>query len=222
MMRTLIIGDIHGCSKTFRKLVEEVVQLQREDVLYLLGDYIDRGPDSKGVIDFILELRRNGYKVRTLRGNHEQQLLEAFVHPASEKFWLKSGAPVTLESFNISSVNKLPDEYIQFFNETEFFVETGDFILAHAGLNFTLENPLIDFMSMMWIRDFEDRNNFLNGRLLIHGHTPLKRYKLLAQDFRQTINMDGGCAYRHIPNFGNLFALDFYARTFYEVRNDDV
>ena len=87
--------------------------------------------------------------MRTLRGNHEQQLLEAFVHPASEKFWLKSGAPVTLESFNISSVNKLPDEYIHFFNETEFFVETGDFILAHAGLNFTLENPLIDFMSMI-------------------------------------------------------------------------
>ena len=66
MNRTFAIGDLHGCSRTFRKLILENINLQKEDELYCLGDYVDRGPDSKGVIDFILELKEKGYKVQIM------------------------------------------------------------------------------------------------------------------------------------------------------------
>ena len=76
-MKTWVIPDVHGCSKTLRYVVEEMIRLQKEDILFLLGDLIDRGPDSKGVIDYIMGLEARGYNVTTLRGNHEDYLLKA-------------------------------------------------------------------------------------------------------------------------------------------------
>jgi serine/threonine protein phosphatase 1 len=85
MPRVFIIGDIHGCNKTFRKLVLEKISIRKTDKIYCLGDYIDRGPDSKGVIDFIIQLRKDGFNIHTLRGNHEQLLLESEIdEPAKE------------------------------------------------------------------------------------------------------------------------------------------
>jgi len=60
MARVFIIGDIHGCCKTCKKLILEKINIQKSDKIYCLGDYVDRGPDSKGVIDFILQLRKKG------------------------------------------------------------------------------------------------------------------------------------------------------------------
>jgi len=70
-MRQIAISDIHGCARTFQALLDKI-QLSTNDQLYLLGDYIDRGPDSKGVIDTILGLINAGYRVQTLMGNHEK------------------------------------------------------------------------------------------------------------------------------------------------------
>src|SRR5215218_1348691 len=93
------ISDIHGCCKTFRYMVEEVLHLQASDQLFLLGDYIDRGPDSKGVIDFILELRAKGYRVETLMGNHEFMMLETWEDASYLPLWLRNGGDTTLASF---------------------------------------------------------------------------------------------------------------------------
>ena len=114
------IGDLHGCSKTFRKLVMDVIKLQKSDVLYCLGDYVDRGPDSKGVIDFILELRENGYTVNTLRGNHDQMMMDASKNSESLKDWLRNGGSTTLKSFNVQSYEELDSKYKRFFYETQF------------------------------------------------------------------------------------------------------
>lgn len=75
--RTIAIADIHGCCRTFRRLLFDIVRLDKADTLYLLGDMIDRGPDSKGVIETILELHEEGYAIKPVRGNHEQMLLQA-------------------------------------------------------------------------------------------------------------------------------------------------
>ena len=77
MERIFAIGDIHGCSKTFKKLLLDKIKINKSDTIYCVGDYIDRGEDSKGVIDFILDLRAEGYTIHTLRGNHEQMLLDS-------------------------------------------------------------------------------------------------------------------------------------------------
>ena len=76
MPEIFAIGDIHGCFKTFKKLLLEEIGIQQSDKIYCIGDYIDRGNDSKGVMDFIINLRIAGYHVYTLRGNHEQMMLE--------------------------------------------------------------------------------------------------------------------------------------------------
>src|SRR3954452_10553358 len=75
--RRFVIPDIHGCSRTFRRLVSEVIRLQAGDELYLLGDMIDRGPDSKGVLDFIFQMRHEGFTVKGVKGNHEEMCLRA-------------------------------------------------------------------------------------------------------------------------------------------------
>ena len=103
-MRRFAISDIHGCRATFEKMLTEVLQLQKEDTLYLLGDYIDRGPDSRGVIDHIWALQKEGYQVHCLRGNHEQMLLDEV---DKDGFWYK-GNRATLDSFQIKSNQGIP------------------------------------------------------------------------------------------------------------------
>jgi predicted MPP superfamily phosphohydrolase len=74
--RRFAIGDIHGCNLTLQALVKEQLQLTKQDQLFLLGDYVNRGPDSMGVLNFIMGLQAEGYQVFALRGNHEQMLLD--------------------------------------------------------------------------------------------------------------------------------------------------
>lgn len=215
------MGDIHGCSKTFDKLVNDYIGLKKNDELYCVGDYIDRGNDSKGVIDFILELRKNNYHVHTLRGNHEQMLLDAAERRDALSLWLMNGGDTTLDSFNIGSIDEMDPVYMDFFRKTEFFSYTNDYITVHAGLNFNILNPFSDKNSMLWIRGFRTDMSYLNGRLLIHGHTPLEREKIVSQSFSGTLNIDGGCVYKYSEGMGNLFAINFYEQKFIEAKNID-
>ena len=75
MKKQWVIPDLHGCSQTLQALITEQIRPSRSDVLYFLGDYIDRGPDSKGVIDYIITLQENEYEVKVLKGNHEDYFL---------------------------------------------------------------------------------------------------------------------------------------------------
>lgn len=219
MGNTYMIGDIHGCCKTFRFLVEKEIELKKSDMLYCLGDYIDRGPDSKGVIDFILELRAKGFQVRTLRGNHEQMLLDSFRSMDVLDLWIANGGGTTLESFGIDSVFQLGEVYQGFFQQTELCVTTKDFILAHAGLNFKLANPMEDEKAMLWIRNFRVNPSFLAGRVLIHGHTPVTKDFILSQQRNGAVNLDGGCVYNHYDSFGYLCALNFDDWKFMAIKN---
>ncbi len=78
MAKQWVIPDIHGYSGTLQALIEEQIKPSRNDTIYFLGDYIDRGPDSKGVIDYIIDLKEDDYNIRTLRGNHEDYLVRTF------------------------------------------------------------------------------------------------------------------------------------------------
>lgn len=218
MERIFAIGDIHGCSKTFETLLFDKIQLRKTDQIYCVGDYIDRGHDSKGVIDIILKLRDDGYSIYTLRGNHEQMMLDAFTFEEAMDLWIKNGGDETLESFGIASLNDLPDRYLSFLTETEFFIEKDNYIFAHAGLNFHNENIFEDKEAMLWIRDFDCYQPALGSRLLIHGHTPERLNYILSQK-GNCINIDGGCVYAHRKRFGNLVAIDLDERKFISLKN---
>lgn len=213
MERIFAIGDIHGCSKTFEKLLTDKIQLTKEDEIYCIGDYIDRGEDSKGVFDLIIKLRAEGYHIYTLRGNHEQMMLEAVTDKRALNLWLDNGGKKTLKSFGIKSLEDLPSEYLSFLNETEFYLQKENYIFAHAGLNFKNENLFKDKEAMLWERDFFPQQAVLGDRLLVHGHTPIPLTFILKQK-GNCINIDGGCVYTNRPHFGNLVAIDLKKREF--------
>lgn len=221
MKRKFFIGDIHGCSKTFRKLITGKLDVRKTDEIICVGDYIDRGPDSKGVVDFILELRQQNFNICTLRGNHEQMLLDSSKDQASFNLWIVNGGNTTLSSFNISGTHELDPEYRDFFEQTKFYVQGEDFIAVHAGLNFETGNPFSDKESMLWIRDSIVDHSFLNGKILIHGHTPREADFIMSQQFEGPLNIDGGCVYKGYDGMGNLFALDFCNKKMISVKNID-
>ncbi|MBR9919791.1 MAG: serine/threonine protein phosphatase [Bacteroidetes bacterium] len=212
--RTLIFTDIHGCNATFRALLEEM-DPGNEDQLCFLGDYIDRGPDSKGVIDTIWEWREKVDRLICLRGNHEQLLLEGLDDACSLAVWMANGGRETLDSFQAKTIADIPSDYINFFHSTSHFAEVENAILVHAGLNFITSDgsPYSDLDGMLWIRNwYKDINyDWLGERMVIHGHTPVsdQTVRAMAKDFKsqQYLNLDSGCVYDE-KGYGHLSAYD--------------
>ncbi|MEL7220660.1 MAG: metallophosphoesterase family protein [Bacteroidota bacterium] len=209
-MRKFAISDIHGAKKTLVALLDKL-QFSTKDELYLLGDYIDRGPDSKGVIDYIWQLQNEGYTLKCLRGNHEQMLINICDSPLP---YHKSNYPYMLKSFGISDPNQTPVEYLNWMKSLPWQFEVDQYILVHAGLNYNVDNPLMDTDAMLWIRDSRgmiDRQ-WLNGRIVIHGHTPTAKDAIehYAKHLNSTpqLVIDNGCVFGHRPGLGHLAALE--------------
>jgi serine/threonine protein phosphatase 1 len=219
MGRIIAIGDIHGCARTFSKLIMEEIRLKKSDTIYCIGDYIDRGPDSKGVIDLILDLRKRGYQIRTLRGNHEQLMLDSLKGGEARLNWYVNGGDETLRSFGVSSYNDFKPEYKDFFTRTRLYFENGPYIFVHAGLNFGPADPFEDKMAMMWIRDFTIDPKKLGNRIIIHGHTPRPLQLILKPKQENVYNIDAGCVYPERHGHGYLVALDLTNREWIVVQN---
>lgn len=212
MIRRIVVGDIHGCAKTFKKLIEEKIRPGREDELILVGDYINKGPDSKGVLDFLMELKKRVGGLIALRGNHEQILLDGLKYRWEEIAFRNKGGIETLKSFGVRDLHEIPEKYISFIAATSYFYETGDFLIVHAGLNFDLEDPFRDDYSMLNIRQMKVEPAKIGNKILIHGHTPLPWKTIEAKigegkkDFEY--NLDAGCVYPEYEGYGWLAALD--------------
>ncbi len=221
MARVFAIGDIHGCSNTFKKLLLDKIKIQKSDKIYCIGDYIDRGNDSKGVIDFILKLRKKGYHIHTLRGNHEQLMFDSVKSEKNFKHWVKNGGDTTLKSFRISSYDKMKPVYKNFFKRTKFFIKSGKFIFVHAGLNFQTAFPFEDKYSMLWLREIHIDKQRLGNRFIIHGHTPRPMEFIINQQGKSAVNIDGGCVFKNNVALGNLVALNITEGRFIVARNED-
>lgn len=225
-MREIAISDIHGCKKTFEALLDQIA-FSQSDVLYLLGDYVDRGPDSKGVIDHIWALQQAGFQIKCLKGNHEELVLRA----ASGNFtylekWLKTDGKDTLRSFGVETCADIPHKYLDWMEALPYFFEAGKYLLVHAGLDFSLEDPLSDSSEMCWLRHWHPniRYEWLRDRIILHGHTPITRDDLEIQHRNiqslQYLDIDAGCVYgdpRHWKSegLGNLCAFDMSSQRLY-------
>lgn len=207
-MRRFVIADIHGCARTFRRLVTEVIGLNREDELYLLGDLIDRGPDSKGVLDLILELRAKGFKVVSVRGNHEEMCLHAGDSLQDMALWLLNGGQATLASFEADGPGDIPHEYRLLLASLPYYIILDDFVLVHGSLNFGRDDPFADTEAMLWQRDCIVDSSRIGGRRLIAGHTPVTREQLEASLKGDRIMLDNGCVFSVKPGIGSLAALE--------------
>ena len=214
-MSSYVIGDVHGCSRTLEELVTNKLCLKEPDQLYLVGDYIDRGPDSKGVLDFIIDIGKQ-YQVVPLMGNHEWMLLEAALSNSSDEIWLYNGGEATLESFGAAAANEVPAEYIDFIKSLKLYHELDKHLLVHAGFNLDVEDMYEDTNAMLWARyvTYPDDAEELQGRIVVHGHTPITREELVesVNNHSNGINLDTGCVFTGTEGMGYLAALDLDTR----------
>ena len=221
MGKAWVIGDIHGCYRTLRRLVERI-HFSKEDTLYLLGDYVSRGPDSKGVIDYVWQLQREGYHVVGLMGNHEEMLLNARTDEDEAQRLLRHGGQQTLLSFGVADLADIPPPYFDWIEQLPSLLILENYVLVHAGLNFELLNPFADEQAMRWIRDSPVNPKLIGYRVLVHGHTPVALGSIrnrLKQESITEINLDGGCVYSEREGQGHLVAFELESRKLVVQRN---
>lgn len=207
-LKKYVISDIHGCFYTFQELLHKI-GLSKDDELYLLGDFINRGPNSKLVIDNIIYLKSQGYNITTLKGNHEEMVFDSI-----ELEGWTSGAEETLRSFNIKHLNQLDKKYIKWFSNLKSAYIDDHFIFVHAGLNFENRDPFEDTKSIFWIQDWYKSINYrwLNDRKIIHGHVPKTKIEIevMLRNFPKTkvLNIDNGCYMKGESGFGSLCCVE--------------
>jgi serine/threonine protein phosphatase 1 len=219
-----VIPDIHGCAKTLQALIEELIQPSKHDWIYFLGDYIDRGPSSKEVIDYIIYLQKEQYNIRTLMGNHEDFLLKSYDEEINLKSvlglkkknrkkeeWFFHGGKDTMKSFKVVNLKDFPAEYLDWMKNLEYFIELENFLLVHAGFNFRSEDPFEDKSSMLWIREYDIDNEKIGNKRIIHGHVPVSLEFIdmsLKSNTYQFIDLDNGPYMTTREGIGNLVALE--------------
>jgi serine/threonine protein phosphatase 1 len=223
MNRLLAISDIHGCFKTFYELVVNRISLSRSDKLVLLGDYIDRGPSSKEVIDFIIDLREKKFNVVPLAGNHEQMLVDAFRDPHVLPLWLMNSGMTTLESLHINSIADIDSKYISFFTGLNYFETEGDNIFVHAGFNDHAPDPFSDIDGMIWQCKTGYSNHVFTGKRIIHGHRPktIAYVQKMISDRSPVIPIDTGCVYDEDDGYGYLSAIEMNSMQLISIKRID-
>ncbi len=221
-MKRYAISDIHGCYQTFIDLLAQL-NLTKEDELYLLGDLIDRGPNSKAVMDHVMQMQEDGYKVTVLMGNHEFMFLQAIDETIPYcwdwrryQLWIKNGGITTMMNFGynrIDDLKNLDKKYDTFVRNLTTHVELDNCILVHAGFNFKEEDIYKDKNSMYWIRHYyaDIDPAKINNKTIVHGHSA-RRFDTLEAEIADkkypAINIDCGCVYHIKSGIGYLCALD--------------
>ncbi|HUR47871.1 MAG TPA: metallophosphoesterase family protein [Candidatus Saccharimonadales bacterium] len=172
-MRTLAIGDIHGCYTSLTSLLSRVAP-STDDQIIFLGDYIDRGADSRGVIELLASDSIKGRKV-FLRGNHEVMMLDARANPIDSHNWLGCGGFETLLSYGVKVTadwaSAVPETHWQFLEKTSPWFETEKNIYVHGGADPDLDMSAQRALYLYWSR-FEQIRPHKSGKKIICGHSP--------------------------------------------------
>lgn len=190
--RIYAVGDIHGERELLNALYEMIEQDAKSIlsaggrvIIIHLGDYIDRGSDSRGVVER-LTAPLHGCERRFLMGNHEQALLRFLQQPEAGPDWLRYGGAETLASYGVSPAlggearmrrlaaeltARMPEAHRAFFEALEPYAAIGDYAFVHAGVmpGAPLERQTLD--ALLWIREPFLSSSAWHGRVIVHGHT---------------------------------------------------
>jgi serine/threonine protein phosphatase 1 len=170
------IGDVHGCLDKLSELVRRCYDdAAGQPLRYVfLGDYVDRGPDSRGVVQFLMEFQRaRGGQDIFLKGNHEDLMLAAADSEFFEERWLANGGTETLESYDLSSAAEIPVDHLNWLRQLPLFFDDGQRFFVHAGVHPDRPLDQQDEDDLLWIRKPFLASEKDYGRLVVHGHTPL-------------------------------------------------
>ncbi len=179
-MRTLVVGDIHGKLDLFNELLVKMNYKPHEDFLVLIGDLVDRGENSKGVVERAIELKKEAPDtVVVLQGNHEVMMLNSVARPNTEasEGWLKTGGLDCLKSYtNEQGDVEIPPEHIEFISSLPAWYEDDHAIYVHASLPKMTDGSFLhpsfspDSAELMWGRNRRFFSEY-DGKLVVFGHT---------------------------------------------------
>jgi calcineurin-like phosphoesterase family protein len=193
--RTIAIGDIHGCAAALAGLVE-ALQPAAADCLIFLGDYIDRGPDSRGVLEQVLALQER-CTVVPLLGNHEEMLLTALDGREALKYWLHFGGLTALESYGYSGEDEvltadlwkyIPREHIEFLLSCRNYFEGVGHIFVHAYYEPGLPLVAQNWNALRWTSLPATPEPHYSGKIAVVGHTPQWKGEILDLGFLKCID----------------------------------
>jgi serine/threonine protein phosphatase 1 len=196
--RVYAVGDIHGRLD----LLDEILRLIAEDgkspidrkILVFLGDYVDRGPESKGVLARLLQPMPTSFEAHYLKGNHEQSLLGFLADPLLYRAWRHYGAMECLASYGVrpplqddddafiaardALAQKMPPDHLNFLNNLELAFEIGDYFFAHAGVRPGISLDQQSPEDLLWIRESFLASDANFGKVVVHGHSPASKPSL--------------------------------------------
>ncbi len=210
--RIFAIGDVHGCARELEALLMKL-NIQKEDLVVFLGDYVDRGPDSRQVVETVIRLKER-CEVVALKGNHEAMFLDFLEHPESPGaglFVLNGGTSTLANYAGPEGSIEMPQSHVDFFRGLKLSYETEKYFFVHAGVPnqplSTLDEKQHE-LHMLW-----SRYPFLNShypweKVVVHGHTPVREVDVQPN----RINLDTGCVYD-----GKLTAMEFPGRIVHQV-----
>ncbi len=213
-LRVYAIGDVHGCLGKLERLLSDIegdvnTCPPRDHRIILCGDYVDRGPDTAGVVEILIAMTKDDDRVTCLYGNHEDEFLGFLIDPHYwADVWLQYGGVETLASYGVNASDflglsadldalrdafeaALPAEHAAFLEGLPRSVHLGDFFFAHAGIRPGVALDAQDDNDLIWIRSeflFDERDH---GAVIVHGHTPHRAVEVK----RNRINIDTGAVF---------------------------
>jgi len=192
--KTFVVGDVHGCLEMLKRLIDKIDWNPSSDRLIFIGDYIDRGQDARGVVDFVLKLKENSPLVECLIGNHEQMFLD-YLSGVNPHGFILNGGVSTLKSYEDVRRSKddalFPSSHLDFFSSLLPMIELDQYYIVHAGFRPNIRIEDQDFVDMIWIRDEFIYSDYDFGKVVIFGHTPLNEPMIM----KNKIGIDTGAVY---------------------------
>jgi len=197
MNKIFAIGDIHGCLDKLEELIGKIPADPRKDRLVFLGDYIDRGTQSREVVDYVITLKHTYKNIIYLMGNHELMFLN-YLEGIDEELYLANGGRQTLCDYGIAGTDspderkkKIPVKHLQFYQSLFPYYETENYLFVHAGLIPGLEPAKQKIDDLVWVRgDFIDSSDDF-GKIVVFGHTRFGRPLIE----KNKIGIDTGAVY---------------------------
>lgn len=218
-MSRYVIGDIHGCNDELRRLVEKL-PLAGGDRLIFLGDYIDRGPDSAGVVSYLLSLQQQFKEINCvfLKGNHEDMFLSYLgLRGQHGDMFLVNGGKTTLASYGVAAdklpgprvLSVIPAEHMRFFEALENYYLMDSFLCVHAGIHPQKSLAEQTDEELFWIRNAFIYSSHRLPYTVLFGHTP---QPTVLYDLPYKVGLDTGLVYGNM-----LTCLDVDEKVLYQI-----
>ena len=196
MIRTYVVGDIHGCEDQLRRLMTTVLDYNARQPCYFvfLGDYVDRGENVQGVVEWLMTFqKRMPDSVICLRGNHEEMLVNGLTDAVAHEYWAQNGGEATLSSYGVDHAVRIPAAHQRWISDLPLLYRDEHRLYVHAGIAPGVPIAQQTRRALLWIREPFLSSQDDHGPLVVHGHTPVETGLPDLQPNR--LNLDTGAIY---------------------------